>query len=157
MNLQKIALAAAIECERQKVGLNQVAGLLLAYQFAYEQATCRCRYTTKGHKYLPRVSDVLVLISKVEPYIKEYRKVPVTFNHGTKHALDWSAVGSAMQQLFDDVVDFAETPRDAHPITKQFLDIHPFEDGNGRVAWILYNWLSNTLENPLPLPDFYGK
>jgi hypothetical protein len=40
---------------------------------------------------------------------------------------------------------------------KEFLDIHPFGDGNGRTAAVMYNWKRKTLEYPLELPDFYSR
>jgi fido (protein-threonine AMPylation protein) len=40
---------------------------------------------------------------------------------------------------------------------KQFLDIHPFEDGNGRVASLLRNTLLRTLDTPDMLPFYYGE
>ena len=39
---------------------------------------------------------------------------------------------------------------------KQLLDIHPWADGNGRTASILRNWMLGTLNDPSPLPYYYG-
>lgn len=39
---------------------------------------------------------------------------------------------------------------------KMLLDIHPWEDGNGRTASILRNWMLGTLDDPTPLPYYYG-
>ena len=39
---------------------------------------------------------------------------------------------------------------------KQLLDIHPWADGNGRTASILRNWLCGSLNDPEPLPYYYG-
>ncbi len=40
---------------------------------------------------------------------------------------------------------------------KQLLDIHPWADGNGRTASILRNWMLGTLDDPSPLPYYYGE
>ena len=37
-----------------------------------------------------------------------------------------------------------------------FEIIHPFEDGNGRVGKILYNWWLRRLDDPLMPPDLWG-
>lgn len=40
---------------------------------------------------------------------------------------------------------------------KDLLDIHPWADGNGRTASILRNWMLGTLDDPSPLPYYYGE
>lgn len=42
-------------------------------------------------------------------------------------------------------------------LCKWLLDIHPWEDGNGRTTSLLYNWLRATLDQPVPLPFYYGE
>jgi fido (protein-threonine AMPylation protein) len=55
-----------------------------------------------------------------------------------------------MRRLFG-ALDAVGGPIEA---VRSFLRIHPFTDGNGRVAFVLYNWLNHTLLAPAPLPDF---
>lgn len=77
-----------------------------------------------------------------------YRMTPVTFANG-RAGTAAREVPDAMQRLFealDDDTDPAE-------FVRAFLSIHPFTDGNGRTAFILFNWLSNTLDHPQALPD----
>jgi hypothetical protein len=42
-------------------------------------------------------------------------------------------------------------------IIKQLLQIHPWLDGNGRTASILRNWMLGTLDDPTPLPYYFGQ
>ncbi len=44
----------------------------------------------------------------------------------------------------------------ANQLINQLLDIHPWADGNGRTASILRNWMLGTLNDPTPLPYYYG-
>lgn len=51
---------------------------------------------------------------------------------------------------------YAINPEHIEIFIKQFLDIHPFADGNGRTASILRNWMLGTMHDPQPLPYYYG-
>lgn len=42
-------------------------------------------------------------------------------------------------------------------LIKNLLQIHPWVDGNGRTASILRNWMLGTLDDPTPLPYYYGQ
>lgn len=39
--------------------------------------------------------------------------------------------------------------------TREFLEIHPFIDGNGRSSAIIYNYINDTLDEPVDHPDYY--
>ena len=66
--------------------------------------------------------------------IDAYRKTPVTFLNGNTGAKA-DQIPRLMDQLCDS--DLWDTDRQAFVL--EFLKIHPFEDGNGRVAAILMN------------------
>lgn len=40
---------------------------------------------------------------------------------------------------------------------KSLLQIHPFQDGNGRTASILRNWMLGQMSDPEPLPYYFGE
>lgn len=44
----------------------------------------------------------------------------------------------------------------ADAVIKGYLDIHPFSDGNRRIAWLLRVWLLNQWHSPEPLPNYYN-
>lgn len=86
----------------------------------------------------------------------------MTFQNGgsSAHAAE---IPRLMDSLLGNIDFFYDTPpqspegilHEVNAITKQFLWIHPFADGNGRVGFLLFNYLMGTLDNPLPLPDYF--
>ena len=150
MNLQRIASACARECVRQKVGLRELEGLIKAYRMAIEY---------NANYGAPTENTIIWTAGDIDPYnkIHGYRTIPVTFANGDGACVH-DAIPRAMERLFDCIKDYRggdlEGPT-LDEIVKAFLDIHPFKDGNGRTAFILYNWLLGTFNNPLPLPNYY--
>lgn len=149
-NLVKIANACAVEAERQQVGLPQLVDLLSAYEYA-QRAFGSMNTPTNAEAIMRHIAW------RIEPRTNsEYRITPVTFNNGGTSS-DAKDVPDRVYALFS-FLDF-EGQMDQWFINdwiKQFLWIHPFVDGNGRTAFILYNWLMGSLDDPAPLPDFFG-
>ena len=97
---------------------------------------------TRNHFRDPRVWDNL-------------RRSPVTFMHGGS-ACPPAEVPERFAQWVAIVTDMSDTNGIEDTLIKQLLDIHPWEDGNGRTASILRNWMLGTLDDPTPLPYYYG-
>lgn len=134
---------AVLECVRQQVGPIEVENLLLALD---------CAKTLKETRKLPSLSDIKTIAGIIEPKKAEnYRTTPVVFNQG-EPALKAEHIERQMKLLFNSI---NEMPID--DFVMRFLVIHPYVDGNGRTASILYNWLIDTLEHPIPLPYYFGK
>ena len=142
VKLADIAMACVTECERQYVGLDRLAALLTGYAYAIEQTD-----------RLPTEGDLLHLAGVVEPTtMGRYRRQPVVFAHGGSAAAQDEVPGAVAWM-------FALLDRDTDPtdFVRALLAVHPFVDGNGRVAFVLHNWLRGTLADPGLLPDLFGE
>lgn len=141
IQIMNISTLAAAECVRQHVGIDRVAFLLQAYEYALK---------TSSERALPTEADALLLAGMIEPTSHgRYRITPVTFAGGGSAAAP-SVVPSATARLFA----FLEAGIEPEEFTHSYLSIHPLSDGNGRTAFVLHNWVSGTLKNPMPLPDW---
>jgi len=114
---------ACEEVDKQGESALSVPGFLDAWDFAHTtpypiQKTIKCLNA--------RVRDSV--------RIATYRTTPVTFLNGNTGAKA-DQIPRLMDQLCDS--DLWDTDREAFVL--EFLKIHPFEDGNGRVAAILMN------------------
>lgn len=82
--------------------------------------------------------------------LTSYRHTPVVFRDGGSSA-NHEDIPRLMRNLFAN--GGLLTPDE---FTKEFLDIHPFTDGNGRVGSLIWNYLNGTITNPEPMPYFFG-
>jgi hypothetical protein len=139
MNLYEYTKA---ECDRQGVGEADRVRMDIATRFLLDGESVK----------VLRLEDIVLILGNiVDLRNKNYRKVPVVFNQGDP-AIPADQVPRQMELLLTN--KDALTPDE---FCKAFLDIHPFVDGNGRVASILYNWLKgNDTHHLEPLPYYYG-
>lgn len=145
MNLGQIARVAAFECERQQVGLDRLVMLLKGYEIAVEESRLNG---------LPSYHMVMAIAKIVEPRSEgKTRITPVTFAGGGDSCPP-ASVKDASLRLFKNMP--GDTIEEIDSWVEHFLWIHPFVDGNGRMAWILYNWLRKSLHSPFALPDYFG-
>lgn len=114
---------------------------------------------SKAIRY-PNDSCIRTLGNLVEPRKNQttlkYRQGNVRVGYDVK--LDWRKVDDSMGSLvrnldserFDPVLDAGEWYR-------QFEEIHPFLDGNGRCGSILWNWIRGNLLYPSAPPDYWSE
>lgn len=126
----------ARECELQMSGEMSVSWMFNAWDYARSQSD-----------RFPVVDDVVALGRHVEPRKNDqgFRKVGVRVGWDVKP--NWREVPRQIVNLMEAVKDL--TPAE---FCREFLEIHPFVDGNGRTSAILFNWLSDTLDDP----DWHG-
>jgi len=118
--------------------------MVTAYQYALAVSTTQPRVNEK-------VIKALAIRVTGKPHFKDYRCTPVTFSNGTVIGAD--TITTSMQRL----VEHVPTTGDYDVVIewiRAFLKIHPFEDGNGRIAFILQNWLLSSWNAPQPLHRF---
>lgn len=146
LNLERIASIAAKECVRQQVGLGQLGQLLGAYQYAF-------RHASDMHSNL--LFYIRAINSIIEPANNgNFRRVAVRFPDFST-AVDAKEIPEAMSRLVE-VSIAAQQANMQDRWIKDFLDVHPFVDGNGRTAWILRTWLMDEWSYPNVLPDYYA-
>lgn len=132
-----------LECQRQQSGERSVVWMVSAWDYAWRKRSA-----------WPRERDILVMAQVIEPHknANGYRNTPVTAGANVKLAP--RLIVPAMDSLFDAILTTGRiTPSEAY---REFEEIHPFIDGNGRVGAILYNWLRSTLHDPVIPPDFWA-
>lgn len=142
LDLFSVARIAAIECDRQQVGLYELARLIDAYAFVREHWVSLYEFGI-GH--------VLQLGAMVDAErSNKLRTTPVTFRNGGTSA----PADLVYDLLRDRINNLNHGDCTVEEFIREFLWIHPFEDGNGRVAWILQNWLNKTMDKPDTLKEY---
>ncbi len=144
MKLIEISSACARICERQlDVDLFGLSRMICAYDKAMS--------LYRSHPIFDE-NIILKLHQELEPFVGGYyRQVPVVFDNG-----DIGCSPNLIPSVMTNMIDCLDMGTDPDEFIKAFLKCHPFIDGNGRMAFILYNWLKRTLAHPLDLPYYFG-
>jgi hypothetical protein len=138
---------AAEECARQESGEMSVYHMIEGWLYADAS-----RYLERD----PTIEHALVLGGIIEPSKNKYyhfRKVNVQIGD---QILPWENVTVALNNLFTLGLEaLKEEKITLDEWYKEFEEIHPFVDGNGRVGNILYNWIRGSLKHPIHPPNFW--
>lgn len=131
----KIVRFCAIECEHQGSGELSVYSMVNAWDWAQNQA----------QQGKPTLSDVEHLGMLIEPKWNKpgFRTVDVRVGWDVK--MEWPKVPAAMNDLMIGLEADVYSPEQ---FCHEYLEIHPWRDGNGRSSAVIFNWLSGTLDNP---------
>jgi len=138
---------ALAEVVRQQAPRHYMWGMVDAWVYATDMAP---NGVTSYH--------LLQLSMRVRLFTEQptWRRTPVSFRDGGS-ATAWEHIPRQVGLLTDAMADGCQSEDEANEYVKRFLDIHPFEDGNGRVGSVLYNLLMGTLEHPQMMPYYYGQ
>lgn len=96
-------------------------------------------------------STIQILGGLVEPVKNHggFRKCGVRVGSDIKP--DWMLVPSLIADLCE-----RRWLIPPHEFFRQYEEVHPFVDGNGRTGAILFNWLSDTMDKPTWPPNFWN-
>jgi Fic family protein len=138
----------ASESERQSATPSETIGMLRAHQLFFENYKDR----KVSHNLF---FDAINLINGIHLY----RTVAVTFRQVISEPPSHTRVPYLMDNLIYNINEDSWLAQRANAdlYTKEFLDIHPFTDGNGRIGSLLWNFLRGSLHEPETMPYFYGE
>lgn len=145
----------SIECLLQMSGELSVGWMVDAWLYAQEFGYAP-----------PTLDDVQNIGRLVEPnvnYGPGFRRCDVRVGFDVK--APWQHVPVLMANLMEELNQLKEPTDSSYPddyglltpekFTREYLEIHPWRDGNGRSSVILYNWLRGSLDNPVWFPNWW--
>lgn len=144
IRIKRLVAWAAIECEKQRSGERSVSWMVDGWALAAQHQASEGEVTPEF---------IIKLGKTVEPRTNQnkWRQVGVQVGNNVKP--QWHEVPRLMDNLIE-----AWNRISSDEWYREFEEVHPFRDGNGRTGNILWNYHRDTLE-PRTLdfpPDFWG-
>ncbi len=139
LSLRQIQFCAE-ECARQQSGERSVANMCRAWHYCQDHGNYFYHRMTLHEDFQVLV---LHLAKLVEPALNlGYRQTPVSFKNGS--VLSAENISHQMSSLAIHAGKI--TPQHLY---HEFQEIHPFNDGNGRIGKILFNLRNKSMHKPV--------
>ena len=134
----------ADECERQQSGEKSVARMVEAFLYCNKD-------DNDVRETWVRLVQRLGEIVEPEKNVFGFRRQPVTIHGEVIPVFDFY---EKMERLCGYAAVYQITPEEWY---QEFQTLHPFNDGNGRVGAIMYNYLLGSSQDKLLVPPKYQK